>query len=177
MVTQNGIQKGDLPSQYFDEKRNEELVRKHKDEEIIRAYDCMGESMSNAEFSLNTPPECQIEDGSAYQRPIRKRAQILEHVRKVPVEVTTCVIEWKVNVGWCGGEFAIENYMHADLQTLRSTILPSEVQCNEADPDGTITISTPRYGSIEALDLKLRLEGGVGEYMFHPIGFSRPDSW
>ena len=93
MVTQNGIQKGDLPSQYFDEKSNEELVRKHKDEEIIRAYDCMGESMSNAEFSLNTPPECRIEDGSAYQRPIRKRAQILEHVRKVPVEVTTCVIE------------------------------------------------------------------------------------
>ena len=109
-------------------KSNEDLVRKHKDEEIIRAYDCMGESMSNAEFSLNTPPECRIEDGSAYQRPIRKRAQILEHVRKVPVEVTTCVIEWKVNVGWCGGEFAIENYMHADLQTLRSTILPSEVQ-------------------------------------------------
>ena len=177
MVTQNVIQKGDLPSQYMDKKSNEELVRKHKDEEIIRAYDCMGESMSNAEFSLNTPPECRIEDGSAYQRPIRKRAQILEHVRKVPVEVTTCVIQWRVNVGWCGGEFAIENYMHADFQTLRSTIFPSEVKCNEADPDGTITISTPEYGSIEALDLKLRLEGGVGEYMFQPIGFSRPDSW
>ena len=25
--------------------------------------------------------------------------------------------------------------------------------------------------------MKLKLEGGVGEYMFQPIGFSRPDSW
>ena len=133
--------------------------------------------MSHAEISLNPPSECRIEDGSAYHRPIRKRAQILERVRKIPVEVTTCVIQWRVNVGWCGGEFAIENYMHADLETLRSTILPSEVQCNEADPDGTITITTPEYGSIEALDLKLQLEGGVGEAMFQPSGFSRPDSW
>ena len=51
------------------------------------------------------------------------------------------------------------------------------MQCNEADPDGTITITTPEYGSIEALDLKLQLEGGVGEAMFQPSGFSRPDSW
>ena len=80
-------------------------------------------------------------------------------------------------MGWCGGEFAIESYMHADLETLRSSILPTEVQCNEADPDGTITITTPEYGSIEALDLKLQLEGGVGEDMFQPSGFSRPDSW
>ena len=86
MVTQNEIQKGDLPSQYFDEQIDEELLRKQKDEEIIRAYDCMGESMSNAEFSLNSPPECRIEDGSAYHRPIRKRAQIFEHLRKVPLK-------------------------------------------------------------------------------------------
>ena len=89
---------------------------------------------------------------------IKKRAQILEHVRRIPVEVTTCVVQWRVNVGWCGGEFAIESYMHADLETLRSSILPTEVQCHGADPDGTITISTPEYGSIEALDLKLQLE-------------------
>ena len=133
--------------------------------------------MSNAEILLNPPPECRIEDGSAYHRPIRKKAQILERVRRVPIEITTCVIEWRVNVGWCGGEFAIENYMHADIETLRSNILPSEIQCHEADPDGTITITTPEYGSIEALDLKLQLEGGVGEAMFQPSGFSRPDSW
>ena len=67
--------------------------------------------------------------------------------------------------------------MHADLETLRSFILPTEVQCNEAEPDGTLTITTPEYGSIESLDLKLQLEGGVGEAMFQPSGFSRPDSW
>ena len=66
------------------------------------------------------------------------------------------------------------SYAH---KTLRSTIIPSEIQCNEADPDGTITITTPEYGSIEALDLKLKLQGEVGEAMFQPSGFSRPDSW
>ena len=25
---------------------------------------------------------------------------------------------------WCGGEFALENYMHADIETLRTNILP-----------------------------------------------------
>ena len=177
MMVQNVIQKENLPSQYRSEKSNEDMSRGEIDGEIIEAYDCMEGATSNAEISLNPPPECRIEDGSAYQKPIRKRAQILEHVRKVPVEVTTCVVQWRVNVGWCGGEFAIESYMHADLETLRSSILPTEVQCNEAEPDGTITITTPEYGSIESLDLKLQLEGGVGEAMFQPSGSPRPDSW
>ena len=87
------------------------------------------------------------------------------------------MIQWRVNVGWCGGEFAIESYMHADIETLRSTIIPTKIQCNEADLDGTISITTPGYGSIEPLDLKLKLQGRVGESMFQPSGFSRPDSW
>ena len=57
MVTQNEIQKGDLPSQYFVEQNNEESLRKQKDEEVFKTYDCIGESMSNTEFSLNPPPE------------------------------------------------------------------------------------------------------------------------
>ena len=138
-MVQNVIQKENLPSQYTGEKSNEDMSRGEIDGEIIEAYDCMEDSMSNAEISLNPPPECRIEDGSAYQKPIRKRAQILERVRKVSVEVTTCVVQWRVNVGWCGGEFTIESYMHADLETLRSSILPTELQCYEADPDGTIT--------------------------------------
>ena len=161
-MVQNKIQKGNLPSQYTGEKNNEDMSREEIDDEIIGAYDCMEDSMSNAEISLNPPPECRVEDGSAYEKPIQKKAQILEHVRKIPGEVTTCVVQWRVNVGWCGGEFAIESYMHADLETLRSSILPTEVQCNEAEPDGTLTITTPEYGNIESLDLKLQLEGGVG---------------
>ena len=117
MVVQNKIQKGNLPSQYLIEQSDEEIIREQIDEEIIRAYDCMEESMSNAEISLNPPSECRIEDGSAYHRPIRKKAQILERVRRIPIEVTTCMIQWRVNVGWCGGEFAIESYMHADIET------------------------------------------------------------
>ena len=121
------------------------MLNEQIDGEIIRAYDCQEESMSNAEFSLNPPPECRKEDSSAYLRPIKKKAQILERVRRIPIEITTCVIQWRVNVGWCGGEFALENYMHADIESLRTNILPSHIQCHEADPDDTITITTPEY--------------------------------
>ena len=91
--------------------------------------------MSIAEFSLNPPPECRKEDGSAYHRPIEKKAQILERVKRIPIEITTCVIQWRVNVGWCGGEYVLENYMHADIETLRTTILPTNVQCHNAAPN------------------------------------------
>ena len=67
--------------------------------------------------------------------------------------------------------------MHQDLQTLRSQIIVSELDCMQAELDGTIKLSTLDYGSIEALDLKLQLSRGRGVAMFQPIGFSRPDSW
>ena len=80
-------------------------------------------------------------------------------------------------MGWCGGEYAFENFMHQDLQTLRSQILVPELDCHQAQLDGTIKLSTPEYGSIQGLDLMLELAGGRGQAMFQPIGFSRPDSW
>ena len=46
-----------------------------------------------------------------------------------------------------------------------------------AELDGIIPITTPIYGSIQPLELKLKLRGGVGHSMFQPKGFSRPDSW
>ena len=153
------------------------MREKRIDEELIQAFDCEEEDMANAEISLNPPPKCDREDGSAYSRPVMKRAQVLEKVKRIPVNITTCMIHWRVNVGWCGGEFAIESYMHNDLETLRSTIIPSTAQCNQAELDGTISITTPTYGSIQPLDLKLKLQGGVGHSMFQPKGFSRPDSW
>ena len=57
MMVQNKIQKGNLPSQYLVEQSDEEIIREQIDEEIIRAYDCIEESMSNAEISLNPPSE------------------------------------------------------------------------------------------------------------------------
>ena len=94
-MVQNVIQRENLPSQYTGEKSNEDMSRGEIDGEIIEAYDCMEGPTTNAEISLKPPTKCRI----AYQKPIRKKAQILEHVRKVSVEVTTCVIQWRVNVG------------------------------------------------------------------------------
>ena len=109
LPVENKIEKGNLPNGYFVEQSRTEMIIEKIDEEVIQAFDCMEESMASAEISLNPPSECKLEDGSAYHRPIKKRAQILEMVRRIPVNITTCMIQWRVNVGWCGGEFAIES--------------------------------------------------------------------
>ena len=77
LTIENKIEKGNLPDGYFVEQSSTEMVRERIDEEGIRVFDCMEESMASAEISLNPPFECNHEDGSAYHRPIRKRAQIL----------------------------------------------------------------------------------------------------
>ena len=118
LTIENKIEKGNLPDGYFVEQSSTEMIRKNIDEEVIRAFDCTEESMASAEISLNPPSERKLEDGSAYKRPIRKKAQILEKVKRIPIEITSCLIQWRVNVGWCGGEFAIESYMHQDIETL-----------------------------------------------------------
>ena len=118
LTIENKIEKGNLPDGYFVEQSSTEMIRQKIDEEVIRAFDCTEESMANARISLNPPSECRLEDGSAYKRPIKKRAQILEKVKRIPINITSCLIQWRVNVGWCGGEFAIESYMHQDIETL-----------------------------------------------------------
>ena len=150
---------------------------KNYEDKLISAYDCLDGTLPSTQISLKPPEHCDVNDGSAYEKAERRRAQILEHMQLIPINITTCVVQFYVNVGWCGGEFAIENYMHQDLQTLRSQIIVSELDCIQAELDGTIKLTTPEYGSIEALDLKLQLSGGRGVAMFQPIGFSRPDSW
>ena len=85
LIVQNNILKGNPPGQYTGVRSNEDVSKKEIDDEIIGAYDCLDDSTPSTEISLNPPQECRIEDGSAYQKPIKKRAQILEHVRKVPV--------------------------------------------------------------------------------------------
>ena len=77
---------------------------------------------------------------------------------------------------WAGAGVSLRSRILC-IQTLRSQILVPELDCMQAELDGTIKLSTPEYGSIEALDLKLQLSGGRGVAMFQPIGFSRPDSW
>ena len=60
----------------------------------------------------NSPsPRCNREDGSAYYPPVAKKAQILQKMRCIPVEVIVCQVDWRINVGWCGGEYTPLNYI------------------------------------------------------------------
>ena len=110
---------------------------------LISAFDCLDSALPSTRISLNPPKPCDIEEGSAYEKPQRRKAQVIEHVGLLPVEYTTWVVQFHVNVGWCGGEFAIESYMHNDLETLRSIIIPNKQDCHQAELDGTLKISTP----------------------------------
>ena len=72
LVEKNKIEKGNLPPPFQNELSEKEVIRRQIDGEIFRAYKCQKESMSTAEFSLNPPPECRTEDGSAYHK-LRRR--------------------------------------------------------------------------------------------------------
>ena len=156
---------------------NPRIKEKNHEDKLINAFDCMDDTLPSTQIFLRPPKKCEVSDGSAYESGQRKKAQILERLDLITINITTCVVQFYVNVGWCGGEFAFENFMHQDLNTLRSQIIVPELDCMQAELDGTIKLSTPEYGSIEGLDLKLELNGGRGLAMFQPIGFSRPDSW
>ena len=112
-LKRNRIEKGNLTPLHQNALSKEETTNRQIDGETFRAYKCEEENMSTAEFSLNPPPECRTEDGSAYYKPIEKKAQILQRIRRIPIEITTFVVQWRVNVGWCGGEYVALNYMHA----------------------------------------------------------------
>ena len=77
LLERNRIEKGNLTPLLQNELSEEEVIKRQIDSDIFRAYKCQEESMSTAEFSLNPPPECRTEDGSAYHKPIEKKAQIL----------------------------------------------------------------------------------------------------
>ena len=178
LILSNEIKQNNLPGSYginHDKNPGDDKVK--IEEEVIHAFNCKNGGAASAKISLNPPPKCNRADGSAYEAPKMKRAQILEKVKKIPVNVTIYKILFRVNVGYCGREFAISSYTHNDIETLRDSIIPSALQCNAADPDGYLPITTPQYGSLRPLELELKLKGGVGYGMFQPKGFSRPDSW
>ena len=51
LTIENKIQKGNLPDKFFVEQSNKEMIREKIDEEVLRAFDCMEESMASAEIS------------------------------------------------------------------------------------------------------------------------------
>ena len=133
----NKIKKGNIKPLHRNASIEQRINKRQIDEESFKAYKCEEEDVSTAEFSLNPPPECNREDGSAYYHPIEKKAQILQKVRRIPIEITICRFEWRVNIGWCGGEYVALNYMHADVETMRTNILPNNIQCHNASPNDT----------------------------------------
>ena len=110
-LRENEILKESSKWEASETKNKNKMDEKTIENTLISAYDCLDNSSPSTRISLNPPKQCDIEDGSAYEKPARRRAQVLEHVRLVPVEITTCVVQFRVNIGWCGGEFAIESYM------------------------------------------------------------------
>ena len=117
------------------------MDRRNISEAGLKAYMCNEESdFSTAEFLLNEPPTCNRDDGSVYYPPKAKKVQILQSLRRIPVEVTVCQVDLRILVGWCGGEYVALNYMHSNIETKRTTIQSTNVQCYHSSPNDTLEI-------------------------------------
>ena len=79
-------------------------------------------------------------------------------------------------VKWCGEEYVAMNNMHSFIETKRTLIQTSNVQCHIAAPNDTLEIEIPEYGTINSIRLQMHLTGGVGEASFRPAGYSRRNS-
>ena len=142
IIETNRIKKGDLNPLQQNASSEERITKRHINDEAFRAYYCEDdEKVATAEYSLNPPKECNRADGSAYFPPTPSKGQILQEVRRLPVETSICKVEWRVTIGWCGGEYVAMNYMHANIQTMRTFILPTDIQCHNALPDQTLEIT------------------------------------
>ena len=176
-IKTNNILRKDTKIGHYNKTGEQRLDKRHISEAGFKAYMCNEESdLSTAEFSLNEPPTCNRDDGSAYYPPEAKKAQILQKLRRIPVEVTVCQVDLRILVGWCGGEYVAMNYMHSNIETKRTTVQSTNVQCYHSSPNDTLEIELPEYGTINGIRLMMHLTGGVGEASFQPAGYSRPNS-
>ena len=104
IIETNRIKKGDLNPLQQNASSEERITKRHINDEAFRAYYCEDdEKVATAEYSLNPPKECNRADGSAYFPPTPSKGQILQKVRRIPVETSICKVEWRVTIGWCGG--------------------------------------------------------------------------
>ena len=134
----------------------------------FQAFNCDGQQAdtSSTQFSLNDPPSCNISDGSVYFPPETKRAQILQYIDRIPVQVSVCQVKLEILVGSCGGIGSTYNFMHASFETHRAYVRTTKTACHQSSPDGKLRISIPDYGNIRRIELEMHLEGGLAEASF-----------
>ena len=101
----------------------------------FQAFNCDRQQAdaSTTQFSLNDPPNCNVSDGSVYFQPEIKRAQILQYIDRMPVQVSVCQVKLEVFVGSCGGIGSSYNFMHAPFETHRAYIQTTKAACHEAE--------------------------------------------
>ena len=95
----------------------------------------------------------------------------MQRIRRIPVEVTVWQVDLRILVGWCGGEYVALNYMHRNIETKRTTVKPTNVQCHHSSPNDPLEIELPEYGTINGIRLMMHLTGGDGEASFQPEDF------
>ena len=82
---------------YIKLNETQRIDKRHISKNAFKAFEC------NEESDLSIAA-CRRSDGSAYHPPEPKKAQILQKLQRIPVEVTICQVKLLILVGWCGGE-------------------------------------------------------------------------
>ena len=129
-----------------------DIFRTHEDEmnapEFTRfqAFNCdrQQENTSATQFSLNEPNHCNETDGSVYFPPKTIRAQVLQYMNKIPVQVSVCMVKLEIFVDSCGGLGSSYNFMHASLETHRAYLQTSKTDCHEAELNRKLKLTIPQ---------------------------------
>ena len=88
-INTNKILRKDVKVEHYNKMGEQRMDKRHISEDRFKAYECNEESdLFTAEFSLNEPPTCNRDDGSAYYPQEAKKAQKLQKLRRIPVEET-----------------------------------------------------------------------------------------
>ena len=84
-IDTNEILRKDIKVENHNNTGVQRIDKGHINEDIFKANKCNEEiDLSTAEFSLNEPPTCNRDDGSAYYPPEPKKEQILQKLQRIP---------------------------------------------------------------------------------------------
>ena len=88
-ISTNKIEKVDLNPPQQNASVEERITKRHINDKPFMAYYCEDDDrVATAEYSLNPPKNCDRADGSAYFPPTLSKGQILQKVRRLPVETS-----------------------------------------------------------------------------------------
>ena len=144
--------------------------------ESFLVYDCSGISSKSkvAVYSLNKPASCK-NTSSKYERPKKKKIQVVQITNVKPLEVVNCYVSLEIFVGYCGTS-TLANFMHHMKKTYTDILYPMGAECFHSLETNRLTFKIPPYNSVGEMIVEINLAAGVGTKELYVVGRVSLDS-